>query len=81
MEMRTMNALTTLLLLSAACSAYETPTHAHITKIGFDRSDLVVNSAELHGRLGFERLNRNQPFEVVPSYRCFELATHFDLSN
>jgi len=65
-------------VLPMASFAYETPTHAFMTKAAFDRSDLAVNSAELYARLGFDRLDINQPFQTGFPDGCIGPATTFE---
>ena len=65
-------------VLPMASFAYETPTHAFVTKAAFDRSDLAVNSAELYARLGFDRLDINQPFQTGFPDSCTGAATTFE---
>ena len=76
--MRVLISCTILIAYSVACLAYETPTHAFITKEAFNRSMLTVNSTELYARLGFERLNPNQPFETGFPEGCVGPATTFE---
>ena len=68
----------TLTLICGNAHAYETPTHAFMTKAAFDRSDLAVNSAELYARLGFDRLNINQPFQTGFPDGCLGTASTFE---
>ena len=74
----TLLCLIAVVSFSKTCCAYETPTHAFITKEAFDRSVLTVNSTELYARLGFERLNPNQPFETGFPDGCVGPASIFE---
>jgi len=77
-DMKTFTQFLTLALLCGNAQSYETPTHAFITKAAFDRSDLAVNSADLYARLGFDRLNINQPFQTGFPDGCIGAASIFE---
>jgi len=57
-------------LITTSCEAYETPTHAFITKTGFDRSLLTVNGDEIFPRLGFDRLDVFKTFKGTSPFTC-----------
>lgn len=69
------------LLVSGRILAYETPTHAFITREAFNRSALGVNSIELYTRLGFDRLDLNQPFDTGFTENCAGAASTFESEN
>jgi hypothetical protein len=70
--------LPALFSLSVCCLAYETPTHAYKTKLAFDRSVLSVNASEVFFRLGFDRLDSNQPFQTGFPDGCTGNASTFE---
>jgi hypothetical protein len=80
-DLKTFTRLLTLMISIGSAHAYETPVHAFMTKTAFDRSDLAVNSAELYARLGFDRLNINQPFQTGFPDGCIGAATIFERDN
>ena len=79
--MNTFTRFLTLILVIGNAHAYETPVHAFMTKTAFDRSDLAVSSGELYARLGFDRLNINQPFQTGLPDGCVGAATIFERDN
>jgi hypothetical protein len=59
-----------IFLISNRVFAYETPTHAFITKLAFDGSILNQPNNELYFRLGFDRLNVMRPFDMQLPLSC-----------
>lgn len=55
----------TLVLASSECYSFDTPTHAALTKVAFDRSVLAEQGqSSLSTVLGFERLEELYPFST-----------------